>query len=139
MTSSAASVGIAPVHERRSLALLVVVALTVGLFVGFWDLGGAPLENWDEGHHAKVALDMRRTGEWLVYALDGEVERANLKPPLLFYALAGSFTALGPTEFAARVFPAASFVILLVVTTCARRGPSPWLASSRPPRSLRRA
>lgn len=119
-TRTVASNETRPKGDRGSRVLvdvrLVVLALVVASAVAFWDLGGAPFEDWDEGHHAKVALDMWRGGEWLVYALDGEREEANLKPPLMFYALIGAFTLAGPTELAARVVPAASFVALTVVT-----------------------
>lgn len=96
---------------------LVLLALVVGSFVAFWELGSAPLEDWDEGHHAKVALDMMRADEWLVYGVDGALETANRKPPLLFYALIGAFRVAGPTEYAARAGSAACFVGLLGVTT----------------------
>lgn len=94
----------------------MVLALVAASAVAFWDLGSAPFEDWDEGHHAKLALDMWRGGERLVYAIDGQPDRANFKPPLMFYVLMGAFALAGPTELAARVVPAASFVVLTVVT-----------------------
>ena len=93
------------------LAAILLASVTVG-----WDLGTGPLADWDEGHHAKLALDMQRTGEWLVYGLDGEVEPWSVKPPLFYYALAGAMALLGTTETAVRLVPAACFVVAVAST-----------------------
>jgi 4-amino-4-deoxy-L-arabinose transferase-like glycosyltransferase len=96
--------------------VLVVGALAIASLVTFWHLGTAPLADWDEACHAKIALDMQRTGEWLVYASDGEINPWSSKPPLSFYAMLASFRLLGVTELAVRTFAATGFVLLVTVT-----------------------
>jgi 4-amino-4-deoxy-L-arabinose transferase-like glycosyltransferase len=90
-----------PLDRRRwpeafDLPLLLAVAAVL-----FFSLAGrAPLWDDDETRFASVAREMLRTGDWVVPRFNGEVAD---KPPLLFWAMAGSFRFLGETPFAARV------------------------------------
>jgi 4-amino-4-deoxy-L-arabinose transferase-like glycosyltransferase len=104
-----------PRRALPTVAIVIAAILLASATVG-WDLGTAPLADWDEGHHAKVALDMLRTGDWLVYAVDGEVEPWSVKPPAFYWMLAGVMELLGPTETAVRIGPAACFVVAVAVT-----------------------
>ncbi|MBI5865370.1 MAG: glycosyltransferase family 39 protein [Planctomycetes bacterium] len=94
-----------------ALTVLVSVAIA-GLFV-FSNLGSPPLADFDEAWHALIALDIERTGEFLAYTEDGRNTTASVKPPLYFWAMALCFRAMGPSEFAARFFPAACYVAMV--------------------------
>lgn len=89
------------------------------------------LWNPDEGRYTNLALNMVRTGEWLMPKLDDETPHFT-KPPLTYWTLAFSFTVFGKNEFAAR-FPnaiafAASVILVYILGTriVPRRA---WLAA----------
>jgi len=62
-----------------------------------------PLAVPDEGRYAGVALEMLRSGNWLVPTLDGLPYFH--KPPLFYWITAASLWMFGPLEWAARVAP----------------------------------
>jgi len=95
----------------------VALSVLIASFFVFWGLHRPPLHPWDEAWYARIALEMVRGGDWLVYYSDGEVDPAVLKPPLGFWAMAAAFKVLGPTEFAARIFSALCYVGLVIATT----------------------
>ena len=67
-------------------------------------LGTAPFLDPPEGFHAAIAQGLRASGDWTTLRLDGV--RYFDKPPLLYWLLGLSFGMFGPTEAAARVWPA---------------------------------
>lgn len=94
-------------------ALTVFLAVAIaGLFV-FANLGSEPLTDFDEAWHALIALDIERTNSFLAYTEDGRITTASVKPPLYFWGMALSFRMLGPSEFAARLFSASCYVIMV--------------------------
>lgn len=95
----------------RFLPLGVAVVAAALFFVG---LGQAPFIDPPEGIHAAVADGMRRSGDWLTPRLDGV--RYFDKPPLLYWLLGLSFSAAGPTPFAARLWPALAAAACAAVT-----------------------
>jgi 4-amino-4-deoxy-L-arabinose transferase-like glycosyltransferase len=62
-----------------------------------------PLALPDEGRYAGVALEMLRSGNWLVPTLDGLPYFH--KPPLFYWITATALSVFGPGEWAARVAP----------------------------------
>jgi 4-amino-4-deoxy-L-arabinose transferase-like glycosyltransferase len=103
------------------------IGAAVAAVLVFWGLGRNTLSAWDEAWYARIALEMVRGGDWLVYNIDGRPDPEVYKPPLGIWITALCFSALGPTEFAARVFPASCYVMLIAVVagwSCARLCPA---------------
>lgn len=87
----------------RLRVMLVIVCLLAGT-VFFWQLGTRPLENWDEGIHASVTLEMVERHAWIDLSYRGAQYTA--KPPLKFWLTAPLFVLFGASEFAARFWSA---------------------------------
>ena len=68
----------------------------------------------DESRYAQIALEMVQTGDYIVPRLLGEPYLD--KPPLLYWATAGSFKLFGTSELAARI-PTAVAALLTVLAT----------------------
>lgn len=96
--------------ERRPVAAIVVL----GLLTFLPGLGGGFLWDRDETWYAGCALTMLQTGDWLVPAAGDRIFLE--KPPLAYWLVAVSFTALGVTEFAARLPSALLGIATLLVT-----------------------
>src|SRR3972149_6291716 len=79
------------------LILPLVVVGTVSFFFG---LGSVGLIGPDESRHAEAARGMLDRGDWVTPYLRGEPWFD--KPPLYYWAAAGSMWALGETEAAGR-------------------------------------
>jgi len=71
-------------------------------------LGGAPLLDWDEATYAEIAHEALASHDFADFTWNGAPYVK--KPPLLFWAIAASFRALGESEFSAR-FPCALFAL----------------------------
>src|SRR3990172_1607867 len=84
----------------------------MGLY--FVGLGGGPFVDPPEGFHAGVAQSMRATGDVVAPRANGV--RYFDKPPLLYWLMAGSFAAAGPTPLAARFWSALAAVGIAAVT-----------------------
>jgi 4-amino-4-deoxy-L-arabinose transferase-like glycosyltransferase len=79
----------------------------------FWRLGYSTFWDPDEAHYAQSTREMLAAHEWLAPIYNGQ---PFFDKPVLFHTLQmASFSALGPTEFAARLVPALSAVALLLV------------------------
>jgi 4-amino-4-deoxy-L-arabinose transferase-like glycosyltransferase len=91
-----------------SLALLAV-----GLMY-LLGLGAAPFLDPPEGFHATIAQTMRQSGDWITLRVGGV--RYFDKPPLLYWLMSASFAVAGPTEAAARVWPALAAIGVAAVT-----------------------
>jgi 4-amino-4-deoxy-L-arabinose transferase-like glycosyltransferase len=94
---------------RRALVIaagiwLALLALTP--WTTLWDR--------DEPRFAQAAVEMLRTGDYLVPTFNGEV-RAQ-KPPLIYWLMTLSMRVLGPTEFAARFWSPAAMAIAALAT-----------------------
>jgi 4-amino-4-deoxy-L-arabinose transferase-like glycosyltransferase len=77
-------------------------------------LGAAPFLDPPEGFHAAVAESLRASRDWLTLRVDGV--RYFDKPPLPYWLMALSFSTAGPTEAAARIWPALSAIGVAAVT-----------------------
>lgn len=90
---------------------VVVVLAIVTLFYG---LGARGLNEPDEGRYGSIAMEMYRSGDWLIPRLLG---RAHMdKPPLTYWAMASAYTVLGPSEFSARLPMALAGLVTLAGT-----------------------
>ena len=87
--------------------------LAVGLMY-LLGLGAAPFLDPLEGFHAAVAESLRASHDWLTLRVDGV--RYFDKPPLPYWLMALSFATAGPTEAAARIWPALSAIGVAAVT-----------------------
>ncbi|MBU1695258.1 MAG: glycosyltransferase family 39 protein [Verrucomicrobia bacterium] len=102
--------------RRVSLGLTVGVAL----LALFWQLGARGLNEPDEGRYASVAVEMIRSGNWLVPHFQGSVHLS--KPPLTYWLIALSFKLFGVNEWAARLPSAlAALGIVLMIWSLAAR------------------
>jgi hypothetical protein len=77
-------------------------------------LGAAPFLDPPEGFHAAIAESLRSSGDWTTLRLDGV--RYFDKPPLLYWLMGLSFSLAGPTEAAARGWPAMAAIGIAAVT-----------------------
>ena len=83
------------------MALLVFMAFVFQGTRGLWEP--------DEGRYASAGVNMERSGNWLVPTIDAEHPHLT-KPPIVYWALASSFTLLGENEWAGRLPAALAFV-----------------------------
>jgi 4-amino-4-deoxy-L-arabinose transferase-like glycosyltransferase len=102
---------------RFRLELILIVALG-GLALGS-EMTAAPLVDWDEATYAEVAHEAIANHSYFDFTWYGQGYVK--KPPLLFWALVGSFKVLGESEFAARLPSVAAGLatLLLIYLTAA--------------------
>ena len=98
-------------HTRRHLAGLILL-----LLVAFAALGARPLWDPDEGRYTNVALNMLASGDF-IHPMRSEEAGHWTKPPLTYWAIAGSIATFGATPWAARLPMALAF--LITVGLCA--------------------
>jgi 4-amino-4-deoxy-L-arabinose transferase-like glycosyltransferase len=113
---------------RRRLAVRPRTLGGIATLLAVWLLATAslrPLMLPDEGRYVGVALEMLRSGDWLVPTLDGLPYFH--KPPLFYWITAGALTLLGPHAIAARAAALLGALAMAVGTAWfARR----WLPST---------
>ncbi len=80
----------------------LVLVMSTSCMVFFNGLGKYPLFNPDEALYAEPAREMLVTGEYITTLLNYVVRYT--KPPLVIWAMAGSYKIFGVNEFAARFF-----------------------------------
>jgi 4-amino-4-deoxy-L-arabinose transferase-like glycosyltransferase len=90
---------------------LALLAVALMYLLG---LGAAPFLDPPEGFHAAIAETLRQSGDWLTLRVNGV--RYFDKPPLTYWLMSLSFAAAGPTEVAARLWPALAAIGLAAVT-----------------------
>ena len=98
------------VFASRKTDLLVLLVICFAAF--WWRLGTLGLIDPDEPFYAQTAREMVHSGDWLTPRIYGAPQFE--KPILYYWLVAGSFTALGETEFAGRM-PTAVFATVLVL------------------------
>ncbi len=102
--------------------LELILILALGGFALASGMTAVPLVDWDEATYAEVAHEAIANHSYLDFTWNGEAYAK--KPPLLFWALIGSFKALGESEFAARLPSVAAGLatLLLIYLTAAGVG-----------------
>ena len=91
-----------------------LLLLAVGSALVFPYLGAPSLWDFDEGVNAECAREMAETGTWIVPLFNWELRTS--KPVFLYWAMRGSYSCFGVTEFAARLPSAIAFLGILLVT-----------------------
>ena len=92
------SMNATPTIDWRSRLLFVVAIL---LYATVFQ-GVRPIYSPDEGRYTDVALGMIDDGDWLRPMVHPEFEHWS-KPPMTYWAIAGSIELFGRNEFAARL------------------------------------
>ena len=77
--------------------------------------GSRGLYDPDEGRYSAVALQMLKSGDWLVPRTHPEQEHW-AKPPLTYWAIAGSLILFGHNEFAVRFPNTLSFLLCIIIS-----------------------
>lgn len=95
---------------RRCGPWLALVALSLGLHL--WELGDRAYHH-DESIHAHAAFSLLNNG---TYRYD-----PTYHGPVLYYLVAGTFAAIGDSDFTARLPVALAGVLLIAVAFCLRR------------------
>jgi len=94
----------------RGAALLLALVLAILLF----RLGAVPLLGPDEPRYARVAVEMKRSGDLVTPRLQGEPWLE--KPALYYWLAAAAYSVLGENETAARL-PSVAAALLFVGAT----------------------
>ena len=116
--SKETSLSVLRADRRPWVAFMAVFCLAA--FLLMFRLGERSLRNPDEGRYAEIAREVLQSGDWVKPTLYGV---GYLRKPVLFYWLvAGSFKALGASEFSARLVPAlfGLFGVAVVFFFCRR-------------------
>jgi len=116
-----------PWWSPRALRLLrqpgfLVAILSVVLAFGF--LGTRGIWDPDEGRYTNVALNMLSSGDWITPRRHHEVGHWT-KPPMTYWAIAGSIAMFGANAWAARLPAALAYLVcvLMVWRIAARIAP----------------
>lgn len=95
------------------ILLLICVGFT--FFLMFYQLGKAPLENWDEAWYAEVTKQMMRTNDFIVLHWNHAIWLE--KPPMYFW-LSSLFSGIfGLSEFSVRLNSAISGAVLVILVS----------------------
>lgn len=101
---------------------LISFFLVLPLWIG---LGARGFNEPDEGRFLEISREFIATGDWIVPRLNGVPHFA--KPPLVYWATAGSLLLFGFDEFAGRFVPAvAASIICLLLGAMVRRVAGVW-------------
>lgn len=86
----------------------IYVSLALALLTAIWFLlpVGRPLAHPDEGRYAEIPREMLVSGDWVTPRLNDLPYLE--KPPLQYWATALAYQAFGPNEWSARLYPALS-------------------------------
>ncbi len=87
------------IQRNERYLILILIALCLILF--FFQLGGRPLWNPDEGMHAATSKEMVLSGDWITPTFNGEPFYD--KPVLYNWLVSLALLIFGFTEFAARL------------------------------------
>ncbi|MBC6608394.1 glycosyltransferase family 39 protein [Hymenobacter sp. BT188] len=82
---------------------LLLLLLALAYFPLYYDLGRHPIQLWDESRQAVNAVEMLRSGDWLITRFEGQPDLWNTKPPLLIWLQALSLYFFGFSELAVRL------------------------------------
>ena len=114
--------------DRRH-AWLVLAALGLAAVNLTFRLSHEMIQVWDESLYATTALEMLRSGNWIVTTFQGAPDYYNSKPPLNVWLIALSFKAFGVSLLALRLPSAlAAWLTVLAVYVWSRRQLGPRVA-----------
>lgn len=98
-------------QQQRIGKAAFFAALLLTAFFCFWRLDANNILGFDEGRHAVNALEMLRSGEWIVSTYNGEADYFNLKPPLSMYLIMAGFQMFGINNLGIRFFSALCYLM----------------------------
>ena len=101
---------------RRLGLPLLLVALAL---LWFANLDARSLIRPDEGRYAEIAREMAASGDWITPRLNGL--KYFEKPPLQYWITAGAYRVFGVDEWTARLWPALSGALTVLVVWFAGR------------------
>lgn len=105
---------------RWELAAIAVLALAV--FNLTFRLSDEMVQVWDESLYATTALEMLRSGDWVVTTFQGTPDYFNSKPPLNAWLIAASFSSFGVSLVSLRLASVtAAILTVLALHLWARR------------------
>jgi 4-amino-4-deoxy-L-arabinose transferase-like glycosyltransferase len=116
--------------SRRHVAAALAIALLLTMYLS--RIGGYVLQDPDEGRYAEIPREMIETGDWITPRLF--YVKYFEKPPLFYWLTALSFESFGQSEGTARLVPAVSGVVTVLLTfalgvrLCGRR--AAWIGSA---------
>lgn len=104
-------------HYRKVvISSILLFCFSLTLYLVFYNLGKAPLENWDEAWYAEVTKQMLRTKEFIVLSWNHAMWLE--KPPLYMWLSALTASVVGLSELSARlpsaISGACSIILVLV-------------------------
>lgn len=99
-----------PLAGWCGMALLAAIALALPSLSGSWGV----LYNETDGQYASAARVMAEGGSWWVP--ENNASPRLVKPPLLYWLMAGSFSIFGVTEWAARLPGAVGSAVWVLAT-----------------------
>ncbi|HVB81503.1 MAG TPA: glycosyltransferase family 39 protein [Candidatus Binataceae bacterium] len=107
-----------PARLLRFRIEIILIVVLGGLALGS-GMSAPPLVDWDEATYVEVAHEAIANHSYLDFTWNGQAYVK--KPPLLFWALIGSFKVFGESEFAARLpsVVAGLATLLLIYLTAA--------------------
>ncbi|MCB0737023.1 MAG: glycosyltransferase family 39 protein [Bacteroidetes bacterium] len=95
--------------------LATLLAIGIAIFLCFWKLGAAQVEDWDEARRGMNALGMMHFNDYLRLYYGLEPDGWAAKPPLAIWAIIGSYKLFGVGELALRFHSALSVSLFFVV------------------------
>ena len=93
---------------------IIIFLLVFSSYMFFHGLGKSSLYDYDEARNSENALEILKTGDWMIMHWGGFNEMYNLKPPFGPWMIAIGFIIFGVNEFAARFFSALAGVGLVL-------------------------
>jgi dolichol-phosphate mannosyltransferase len=103
-----------PQREAAWPALLASGLVLALAFLLFFSRLRAPLLEPQEARYAEIPRQMLASGQWVVPTLHGQDYLD--KPPLLYWAVMGSYAVFGERDWAARVIPGLAGLLTVLVT-----------------------
>jgi len=98
------------------LIAICLLILFFALFMRVVSMGRYPLFDTTEARYAGIALEMLKSGDWIVPSLPLTHEAFLAKPVLSFWCIAASLGAFGVNEFAARLPNLLETILILFFT-----------------------
>ena len=90
--------------NKNIIEYVTIILISILAFsVIFNNLGTSTFFDWDESHYGEVALEILKTGDWIMLKY---AEQPDSKPPLGAWLIAISFKIFGINEFALRFWSA---------------------------------
>jgi len=91
-------------YQRHKKRIILVFLIILASFLFFSNIGKGSLLGYDDQLNAERAKEIVETGDWLTIHFYGKPDL--LKPPLVYWLMAGTYHFFGISEFTSRFWPA---------------------------------